>query len=63
MQNHAAVFRTGESLKEGVQRIDDCFQGLKDLKVPIYKEHILIIECFDYFYFISYFFFLSLLDF
>lgn len=46
MQNHAAVFRTGESLKEGVQRIDDCFQGLKDLKVPIYKEHILIVELF-----------------
>lgn len=51
MQNHAAVFRTGESLKEGVQRIGDCFQGLKDLKVPVFKEHILVIECFDSFTF------------
>lgn len=49
MQNHAAVFRTGESLKEGVQRIGDCFQGLKDLKVSFYKEHILVIKCLDVF--------------
>lgn len=33
MQAHAAVFRTGESLKEGVKRIADCFNGQEDLKV------------------------------
>lgn len=33
MQNHAAVFRTGESLKEGVHRIAECYEGLEDLKV------------------------------
>ncbi|XP_055935462.1 succinate dehydrogenase [ubiquinone] flavoprotein subunit, mitochondrial-like [Argiope bruennichi] len=33
MQTHAAVFRTGESLKEGVKLIADCFEGQDDLKV------------------------------
>eukprot|EP00803_Ostreobium_quekettii_P010649 evm.model.scf_637EXC.1 EVM.evm.TU.scf_637EXC.1 scf_637EXC:32068-41378(+) len=33
MQNHAAVFRTSESLKEGVQKIDQCVQSFKDVKV------------------------------
>ncbi|CAL1281485.1 unnamed protein product [Larinioides sclopetarius] len=33
MQTHAAVFRTGESLKEGVKLIADCFDGQEDLKV------------------------------
>ncbi|GBO27965.1 Succinate dehydrogenase [ubiquinone] flavoprotein subunit, mitochondrial, partial [Araneus ventricosus] len=33
MQTHAAVFRTGESLKEGVKLIADCFEGQEDLKV------------------------------
>ncbi|GFX81707.1 succinate dehydrogenase flavoprotein subunit, mitochondrial [Trichonephila clavipes] len=33
MQTHAAVFRTGESLKEGVKLISDCFAGQEDIKV------------------------------
>ena len=33
MQDHAAVFRTGETLNEGVVKIDKCFQGKADLKV------------------------------
>jgi succinate dehydrogenase / fumarate reductase flavoprotein subunit len=33
MQNHAAVFRTGETLAEGVQLVDKCFAGRTDLKV------------------------------
>jgi succinate dehydrogenase (ubiquinone) flavoprotein subunit len=33
MQNHAAVFRTGETLTAGVKKIDECFQKLKDIKV------------------------------
>ncbi|KAJ3081222.1 succinate dehydrogenase flavoprotein subunit, partial [Quaeritorhiza haematococci] len=32
MQNHAAVFRTEDSLQEGVQRIDECATLLSDLK-------------------------------
>jgi succinate dehydrogenase / fumarate reductase flavoprotein subunit len=33
MQDHAAVFRTGDVLNEGVVKIDECFQGKADLKV------------------------------
>lgn len=33
MQSHAAVFRTEESLKEGVQKMSDLYSKLKDLKV------------------------------
>ncbi|MGB0720378.1 MAG: succinate dehydrogenase flavoprotein subunit [Bdellovibrionales bacterium] len=33
MQDHAAVFRTGESLAEGVSKIDKVYQGKSDLKV------------------------------
>jgi len=33
MQEHAAVFRTGDSLNEGVEKIDKVFAGKKDLKV------------------------------
>ena len=33
MQDHAAVFRTGDSLNEGVSKIDACFQEKHDLKV------------------------------
>ena len=33
MQDHAAVFRTGEVLNEGVGKIDQVFQGKGDLKV------------------------------
>ncbi|MFN3700019.1 MAG: succinate dehydrogenase flavoprotein subunit [Alphaproteobacteria bacterium] len=33
MQDHAAVFRTGDVLNEGVKKIDKCFGGKKDLKV------------------------------
>jgi succinate dehydrogenase (ubiquinone) flavoprotein subunit len=33
MQTHAAVFRTGDLLKEGCLKIDECFRGLSDLKV------------------------------
>jgi len=32
MQNNAAVFRTGETLKEGVKLIDEVFQDSLDLK-------------------------------
>ena len=31
MQNHCAVFRTSDSLKEGVKKIDKCFAGRADL--------------------------------
>ena len=33
MQTHAAVFRTGESLQEGVRKIDDVFKRMSDLNV------------------------------
>lgn len=33
MQNHAAVFREGETLKKGCKLLDEIFQGQKDLKV------------------------------
>ncbi len=33
MQDHAAVFRTGESLNEGVGKINDCFAGKVDLGI------------------------------
>ena len=33
MQAHCAVFRTGEVLKEGMQRINKCWQGMADLQV------------------------------
>ncbi|MGH1402660.1 MAG: succinate dehydrogenase flavoprotein subunit [Alphaproteobacteria bacterium] len=33
MQNHAAVFRTGEVLDEGVVNIDKCFAGKDDLGI------------------------------
>ncbi|MGQ0526533.1 MAG: succinate dehydrogenase flavoprotein subunit [Alphaproteobacteria bacterium] len=33
MQNHAAVFRTGEILDEGVRIIDECFAQLADVQV------------------------------
>ena len=33
MQNHAAVFRTGESLDEGVKLIDECFTMKKEIGV------------------------------
>jgi succinate dehydrogenase / fumarate reductase flavoprotein subunit len=33
MQDHAAVFRTGESLDEGVKKIDKVFAGKNDLSV------------------------------
>ena len=33
MQNHAAVFRTGETLQEGCDLIDKCFAARKNLKI------------------------------
>ncbi len=33
MQNHAAVFRTGDSLNEGVKKIDKCYGGKGDIFV------------------------------
>ena len=33
MQNHAAVFRTGESLQEGVEKIREVHSGFADVKV------------------------------
>jgi len=33
MQNHAAVFRTGDSLAEGVKKIDEVQDMMKDIKV------------------------------
>ncbi len=33
MQEHAAVFRTGDVLNEGVTKIDECFAGKKDLGI------------------------------
>lgn len=39
MQNHAAVFREGETLKKGCVLMDQVFQEQKDLKL---KDHGLI---------------------
>lgn len=33
MQNHAAVFRDGESLAEGCKKMDEVFELQQDLKV------------------------------
>jgi len=33
MQNYAAVFRTGETLKEGCRQIEDVYQELSDIKL------------------------------
>jgi succinate dehydrogenase / fumarate reductase, flavoprotein subunit len=33
MQNHCAVFRTGETLREGVQKINKLWGGLQDIQV------------------------------
>ncbi|XP_002741304.1 succinate dehydrogenase [ubiquinone] flavoprotein subunit, mitochondrial-like [Saccoglossus kowalevskii] len=33
MQNNAAVFRTGETLKEGCKLIDEVYDGLEDIKL------------------------------
>ncbi|MCK6418400.1 MAG: succinate dehydrogenase flavoprotein subunit [Alphaproteobacteria bacterium] len=33
MQEHAAVFRTGDTLKEGVTKIDACYRGKEDISV------------------------------
>jgi len=33
MQNNAAVFRTGEVLEEGCQKLDDLYKEMKDVKV------------------------------
>jgi succinate dehydrogenase / fumarate reductase flavoprotein subunit len=33
MQNHCAVFRTGETLEEGVKLIGEVWDGLSDVKV------------------------------
>lgn len=33
MQAHAAVFRTSESLKEGCEKVDECFDALADVRV------------------------------
>jgi succinate dehydrogenase (ubiquinone) flavoprotein subunit len=35
MQNHAAVFRTGTVLKEGVHKMDETYKELFDLKVRL----------------------------
>nr|MDJ0928316.1 succinate dehydrogenase flavoprotein subunit [Gammaproteobacteria bacterium] len=33
MQNHAAVFRTGESLQEGIDKLDNCAASFNDVRV------------------------------
>jgi len=33
MQNHAAVFRTGESLREGIHKLADVFESFADVRV------------------------------
>ena len=33
MQDHAAVFRTGDVLNEGVQKINECFAAKIDLGI------------------------------
>lgn len=40
MQNHAAVFRTGDVLKEGVQKLDKVYDEMKDLKVGSGCNHL-----------------------
>ena len=35
MQNYAAVFRTGDVLKEGVRKIDETYQEMADLRVKL----------------------------
>ena len=37
MQNHAAVFRTGDVLKEGVKKLQDNYDQMQDLKVNLTK--------------------------
>ena len=43
MQNHAAVFRTGDVLKEGCHKIDECYEGLSDLKVSLHMNYTFLI--------------------
>lgn len=33
MQNHAAVFRTGETLQEGCNKMTETYENMEDLKV------------------------------
>ncbi len=33
MQNHAAVFRTGETLREGCEKLSGVFEAMPDLKI------------------------------
>lgn len=33
MQNNAAVFRDGPTLKEGVQKVQECYDNMADLKL------------------------------
>ena len=35
MQNHAAVFRTGEVLQEGIQKLDALAKDMSDIKVIV----------------------------
>ena len=35
MQNHAAVFRTGEILQEGIQKLDSLAKDMSDIKVIV----------------------------
>ncbi len=32
MQNHAAVFRTGDVLKEGCEKMDSIYKSMDDMK-------------------------------
>lgn len=36
MQSHAAVFRTGQVLQEGVKEINNIYKEMSDLKVHIF---------------------------
>ena len=38
MQNNAAVFRTGDVLKEGCEKVADLYQEMADLKVSLDKR-------------------------
>lgn len=45
MQEHAAVFRTGPLLKEGIEKLEQIYKDMKNIKVCV-----LIIETYTMYY-------------
>ena len=40
MQEHAAVFRTGPLLKEGIEKLEQIYKDMKNIKVLIIKTYV-----------------------